>query len=166
MPIDPEAFRQALGRFPTGVTIVTSRNGDEVHGTTMNAFCSVSLDPPLILVSVEKSADSHGVIGAGGVFAVNILKADQSDLSTTLSRKGEPFLDAAHRLEGIPYTTKVTGSPILPNTQAYLDCVLTQAIDAGDHTIYIGRIEDAGWDDSVQPLVYYRGQYGGFTAEP
>lgn len=163
MPIDPDQLRQALGRFASGVAIVTSRHGDRVHGSTMSAFCSASLDPPLVLVCVDRHAESHGTIAEGRVFAVNILKDSQDGLSATLARKGTPELEAAHRLDGVSYTTAVTGAPILQGIQAYLDCVLTQAIEAGDHTIYVGRIEDAWWDEKDRPLLYYRGRYGRFA---
>ena len=160
MPVNPDSFRQALGRFVTGVTIVTSRYEDEVHGTTMNAFCSVSLNPPLALVSVDKEADSHDLIAAGGIFAVNILADDQEHLSVTLSQKGTNELDAAHKLTGIKYTTRKTGAPILYGIHAFLDCKIINTIDAGDHTIYIGQIEDTGWGEDTLPLIYHRGEYG------
>ena len=163
MPVNSDSFRQALGRFATGVAVVTSRYKDEVHGTTMNAFCSVSLDPPLALVSVDKVADSHDLIGSGGVFAVNILAEDQEHLSVILSQKGTAELDAAHRLEGIKYTKTATGAPILYGIHAFLDCKVINTIDAGDHTIYIGQIEDTGWGEDTLPLLYHRGEYGHFN---
>jgi flavin reductase (DIM6/NTAB) family NADH-FMN oxidoreductase RutF len=160
MPVNPDSFRQALGRFATGVTVVTSRYKNEVHGTTMNAFCSVSLNPPLALVSVNKVADSHDLIDSGGVFAVNILAENQEQLSVTLSQKGTTELDAAHRLEGVKYTISKTGAPILYGIHAFLDCKVINTINAGDHTIYIGQIEDTGWEANTLPLLYHRGKYG------
>lgn len=165
MPIDESRFRGVMGRFATGVAIVTSRDGDSVRGTTMNAFCSVSLAPPLVLVCVERTTSSHRVIAAGRVFAVNILKTGQQDLARVLSQKGTAALEAAHRLEGIPFVTKMTGAPILLESQGYLDCRVVQAVEAGDHTIYIGLVEDAGWDAEDAPLVYFRSTYGGFAPD-
>jgi flavin reductase (DIM6/NTAB) family NADH-FMN oxidoreductase RutF len=159
--VAPDTFRQLLGSFASGVTVVTTRAGDEVHGTTMSAFCSVSLAPPLVLVCVDKTAACHDIIQRGGVFAVNILHQGQADLSTTLSRKGTPELEAAHRLEGVPFRIGATGAPILQEHLAYLDCRIAQEVDAGDHTVFIGQIEEGGVSRDVDaPLVYFRGRYG------
>ncbi|MBI4328651.1 MAG: flavin reductase [Chloroflexi bacterium] len=166
MPVSADVFRRVLGSFASGVTIVTSRVGDTVHGTTMSAFCSVSLDPPLVLICVDKKADSHDFIARGGVFAVNILPQSQADLATTLARKGTPPLEAAHRLEGIPYRTGATGAPILGAAMAYADCQVVQAVEAGDHTVYVGRIEDGDTPQSeAEPLLFYRGKYGRFAPQ-
>lgn len=160
MPVTAETFRQVLGSFASGVTIVTTRAGNEVHGTTMSAFSSLSLDPPLVLVCVDKTADSHDLIARGRVFAVNILHEGQQELSNSLARKGTPEMAAAHRLEGIAYRTAVTGAPILHNHLAYADCRVVQAIEAGDHTIYVGQVEEASVADGAsQPLLYYQGRY-------
>ncbi len=162
MAIDGDRFRRAMSRFATGITVVTSREGEAVHGTTVNAFCSVSLEPPLVLVCLDKATVSHHFIGTGKVFGVNILKSNQEDVAWALSRKGTPDLEAAHQLVGIPFITKSTGAPIIVGVQAYLDCRVVQTVEAGDHTIYIGLVEDAGWDEAGAPLVYFRSSYGSY----
>lgn len=161
MSVTSDTFRQVLGSFASGVTVVTTRADGAIHGTTMSAFCSLSLNPPLVLVCVDKTADSHDLIARAGIFAVNILHEGQRELSQALSRKGTPELEAAHRLEGIPHWNGVTGAPILRDHLAYAECRLVQAVEAGDHTIYVGRVEAVGVADGVfKPLLYYRGRYG------
>lgn len=160
MPVTPDVFRQAVGSFVSGVTVVTTRAEGQVHGTTVSAFSSLSLDPPLVLVCVDKTSDIHDLIGTAGIFAVNILHSGQSKTSELLSRKGAQELEAAHRLEGISFRLETTGAPILEEHLAYLDCTVVQSIDAGDHTIYVGRVETGKVSaQSDEPLVYYRGQY-------
>lgn len=160
MPVSGDLFRRVLGSFASGVTVVTTRAVDEVHGTTMSAVSAVSLTPPLVLVCVDRAAQIHDLIGRGQIFAVNILHEGQRDLSQILARKGTPELESAHRLENVAYRTGMTGAPILLDHLAYLDCRVAQAVRAGDHTIYVGQVEDAGLADRPRtPLLYYRGQY-------
>ena len=119
MPFDPALFRQVLGRFATGVTVVTTCKGDSRHGMTANAFSSVSLDPPLILVSVDKKADMHGWLEESGVFCVNFLPEHRREWSDWWAGKapkdGDQFAD-------IPYSAKETGSPVLDECLGFLDC--------------------------------------------
>jgi len=160
VPVSSEAFRQVLGRFAAGVTIVTTRADGEVHGTTMSAFSSLSLEPPLVLIAVRKESDIHGLIARSKIFAVNILHKGQSETSAAFAQKGTLELIAAHRLEGTPFRVAVTGAPVLKESLAYLDCRVTQSVDAGDHTIYIGRVEEGDVSSETDvPLVYYRGRY-------
>ena len=160
--ISPETFREVLGHFATGVTVVTTRLGDELHGATVNAFASVSLDPPLVLVSINKDASSHDLIAGSGVFAVNILHAVQSDLAAVLARKGTEEADAAHRLAGIPHRIGTTGAPVLLDSLAFADCRVVDTISAGDHTIFVGHVADGGSSVfGTSPLIYHRGRYYG-----
>lgn len=160
MPVAADLFRRVLGSFASGVTVVTTHADGRAHGTTMTAFCSLSLDPPLVLVCVDKSAEIHKLIERGGIFAVNILHAGQTELSRALARKGTPDLAAAHRLENVPHHVGKTGAPVLNDHLAYLECRVLQAIEAGDHTIYVGQVEDGGVTREAEgPLVYYRGRY-------
>ena len=100
MTVSPEIFRAVLGSFATGVTIVTTRSGDRIHGTTVSSFASVSLAPPLVLICIDHSSESHDLITRSGVFAVNILREGQSGLSASLSNKGTAELAAAHYRPG------------------------------------------------------------------
>ncbi len=146
-------FKEAMSRFATGVTIVTTKDGETVHGLTASAFCSLSLEPPLVLVCVARTIRSHDMIARAGNFAVNILNATQRPL-------GERFAglipDVEDRFEGLTYTSAVTGAPILPDVLAWVDCRVWAAYDGGDHTIFVGEVLAAGVNDPLQaPLLYF-----------
>ena len=155
-----EEFRKLLGRWTTGVTIVTARSGEKVHGMTVSAFTEVSLDPPLVLVCCDKSSNTHLLMAEGGVFAVNILARDQTALSNKFASKKEEW----QRFDGLAWDTEVTGAPILPGTVAALDCRVVAAHEAGDHLIYLGEVQAMRLDESRDPLLYQSGAYGRFSA--
>ncbi len=160
MPSNKDEFRRVMGRFATGVTIVTSRLGQELHGMTANALTSVSLEPPLVLVCVDKSADSHDIIERSGIFAVNILSREQEQLSVAFAiKEGE----AAHRLGDVPHHTRATGAPVIDGSLAYLDCRVVERYSGGDHTIFLGEVVDAGSLDDERPLIVYQGRYLGLA---
>ena len=166
MALAPDIFRSVLGSFATGVTVVTTRLGDEVHGTTMSAFASVSLMPPFVMICVDRNSESHDLIAQSGVFAVNILHDGQSALSVSLSDKTNSKIAATHRLEGIRHSSGSTGAPILDEKLAYADCRVINSVDAGDHTIYVGQVEDAGTSiENLRPLLYFRGEYKSLVAD-
>src|SRR3990170_1706462 len=150
-----------MGRFATGVTIVTSRLDDELHGMTANAVVSVSLQPPLVLVCVDRSADSHGIIDGSGIFALNILGRDQERLCEAFALKEH---EAAHRLDDVPHHARATGAPIIDGSLAYVDCRVVQRYPGGDHTIFLGEIVDAGHlSEHAGPLIFYQGRYIGLA---
>jgi flavin reductase (DIM6/NTAB) family NADH-FMN oxidoreductase RutF len=154
-----DEFRRAMGRFPTGVTVVTTRLGDDLHGMTANAVTSLSLDPMLVLVCIDKAADTHDILAQAGVFAVNILNRTQADLSDRFAKKE---FDGAHGLDEVPHGFAVTGSPIIEGAIAYLDCRTAMEHHGGDHTIFIGEVVEAKELSDDAPLVFYRGNYGQF----
>lgn len=149
-----------MGRFTTGVTIVTSRLGDELHGMTANSVTSVSLDPPLVLVCVDKSADSHDIMDRSGVFAVNILSRRQEHLARAFAIKE---VADAHGLDEVPHRTRATGAPIIEGSLAYLDCRVVERYAGGDHTIFVGEVVDAGPLSDDEPLVFFQGDYTGLA---
>lgn len=157
--IDPDEFRRVMGHFPTGVAVVTSRRPDgEPCGLTVNAFCSVSLDPTMVLVCVERDADSHDSIRDSGIFAISVLDETDGEL---LSRRFAS--DAARdKFEGVAYREERTGAPVLDSAIAWLDCRVGEAIRAGDHTVFLGEVVSADAGEG-RPLVYYRGGYGRFN---
>lgn len=157
MAFDSEKFKQVLGRWATGVTIVTTRHEGLIHGMTVSAFNEVSLDPPLVLVCADKSSDTHAVIGRGEVFAVNLLAEGQQDLSNRFARSKDEHL----RFEGLECKDGATGCPHIPGALGTLDCRVVQVVEAGDHVIYIGEVEAADAHDH-EPLLYFRGRYGLF----
>jgi flavin reductase (DIM6/NTAB) family NADH-FMN oxidoreductase RutF len=156
-PVDTVAFRHAMSRFVTGVTVVTSGVGDLVHGMTCNAFCSITLTPPTVLVSLVKTTRTARLIDETGVFAVNILSEDQVPLSDRFAGRHKDKDE--NRFEGFPWTTAVTGSPIFPGCQAHLDCTLVAAYDGGDHTLYLGEVLSAHIDATRKPLIYGYSRY-------
>jgi flavin reductase (DIM6/NTAB) family NADH-FMN oxidoreductase RutF len=148
------ALRQGMGRFATGVTLVTARGaGGQPAGTTANAVTSVSLDPPLILVSMAHTSTTWPSIRDSGHFAVNILGEHQED---TCRRFGAKTGD---RFEGVGWNHGKTGSPILHEAIAYLDCVIDSEHEAGDHMIVVGRVVDLGLPAEGGPLLFWRGGY-------
>ena len=155
MPVDPDLFRGTLSNWASGVTVVTSRRGEDVRGMTASAFCSVSLDPPLVLVCVDKSAIFHDFVAKSGTFAINMLGRDQEEISRACaSRK----VEESRRLQGVPYHEEATGSPVLDHAIGYLDCKVEHVYEGGDHTIFVGRVEAAGARDG-EPLLYFRSAY-------
>lgn len=158
MPVDPVHFKAALRRWASGVTIVTARAGDRVLGMTASAFSSVSLDPPLVLVCADKSAHTLPLIEEGRVFAVNVLRADQRELSTRFATIGNEDV----RFEGLTCRTGPSGAPWLPEALAVLDCRLHATLDAGDHVIYVGEVI-ATESGEGEPLLYYDAAYRGLA---
>jgi flavin reductase (DIM6/NTAB) family NADH-FMN oxidoreductase RutF len=156
MTIDPTSFRRIMGQFATGVTIVTTRLGEELHGSTANAFTSVSIEPLLVLVCLDKKGDTHGLVDKSGVFAVNILGEDQEELSRLFATKGQGH---NHSLRQIPHRYGVTGAPIIEGVLAYLDCVVAHRLPGGDHTIFVGEVKDGAILREAPPLIFFRGRY-------
>ncbi len=155
MPVDRDSFRAVLCRWASGITVVTTRQDDGIHGMTASSFCSLSLDPPLVLVSIDKRNRTHGQVAEQGLFGVNILAEGQeriSDLCAGLH--GEE----GHCLAGVPWRTETTGAPLLEECAAWLDCRLWAGYDGGDHTIYVGLIEAAGAADRT-PLIWFNRGY-------
>lgn len=154
MPIvTPADYKQALGRFVSGVTVVAVEFGGQVHGMTASAFLSVSLDPPLVLVSVARSAKMHALMPAAGRFAVSILSAGQQALSSHFAGYGDAE---------VSWERGAAESPVVLGCLGWVDCLLDAAHDAGDHTLYLGRVQRVGWAEA-EPLTYYRGKYRGLA---
>jgi flavin reductase (DIM6/NTAB) family NADH-FMN oxidoreductase RutF len=159
MPVDQLEFRRVMGHFATGVTIVTSHDGaGKLGGLTANAVASVSLEPPMVLVCVDKKSDSYPLFGASQTFAVNILAQEQETLSRRFAKSG------GDKFSGIGYRIGTTGSPLLSDTIAFLDCRIRHAFDAGDHTIYVGEAVDIAVESESDPLLYFRGGYRNLSA--
>lgn len=154
MGVTPDDFKQALTRWATGVTIVTARSGDRVHGMTVRAFTEVSLEPPLVLVCADKSSNTLPLIGDGGVFAVNVLARDQQGLSSRFASKQGEW----ERFAGLETDTGTTGAPLLRGVVANLDCRVVASHEHGDHVVYIGLVEEVRTFDR-EPLLYFRGAY-------
>lgn len=152
MPIDPDLFRSVLGRFATGVTVVTARDTRGDHGMTVSAFSSLSLEPPLVLICVAHDATMTPVITTATDFVVNIL----SDGQEAMSRRFSSQLD--DRFAGLGFTRSEHGVIILDDVQAWMECRVVNRYVEGDHTIITGAVERAQANDA-RPLLYYRGGY-------
>jgi flavin reductase (DIM6/NTAB) family NADH-FMN oxidoreductase RutF len=154
MSFDARTFRTALGSFATGVTVVTSIGPEgEPLGFTANSFNSVSLDPPLVLFSLDRGAYSLKAFEAAGVFAINVLSETQQPLSVAFARpRGDKW-------QGVPFESWQTGSPILLDALASFDCETTSTHDGGDHVIFVGRVLRLRIADHGRPLLYFRGAY-------
>ncbi len=157
MSLTATEFRKAMGCFATGVTIITVDLEGEVHGMTANAFASVSLDPPLVLVCVDQSARTHAHLHAKKRFGVNILAANQRVISEYYARPVH-IHGHAEREAGARFDRTAQGTPILHAALAYLECRLQSAQDAGDHTIFIAEVEDVVVR-SGDPLIFFQGKY-------
>jgi len=150
---DRTSFRKVLGTFPTGVTVLTTVNAaGVVHGLTANSFSSVSLDPPLILICLDRSSNSLIALRESGVFAINVLSEDQKEISNVFASK------VANKFDGVEWGIAKTGSPIFPGTIGWIDCSVHEIVSAGDHDIVIGLVKDYG-QSSARPLGYFRGGY-------
>lgn len=156
MAIEPETLRTVMRHWTTGVAILTARDGAQAHGMTVNSFTSVSLEPPLVLVSVEHSTRTHTLVEHSRAFAISILGEHQSALSDHFAGRHTETTD---RLNGLPTFTAITGAPILRENIGYLDCVVTAAHLAGTHTLFIGEVVAAQSAGDAAPLVYFNRDY-------
>lgn len=153
---DSAEFRQVLGHFPTGVTVVAAVSDGEPAGLAIGSFGSVSLEPPLVMFCPGKSSSSWPAIERSGVFCVNVLAADQADLSSRFAGR-EP-----DKFAGVAWSTRSTGSPVIDGCLAWIDCTIETVHEAGDHWIVIGRVVDLGVGrPDAGPLIFFKGGYGG-----
>lgn len=155
--VDPIFFRHVMRKFATGVAVVTVRDGDEIHGMTANSFTSVSLDPILVLICVLNGNTTHEFITRVGHFAVNFLGDSQAEWAMRFAKQApvpaDPFYDIA-------YHRAATGAPIFDRSLGFVDCLVVAAHPAGDHTIFVGRVLQAGFGQSDDgPLVWFNGKY-------
>jgi flavin reductase (DIM6/NTAB) family NADH-FMN oxidoreductase RutF len=158
LAVSAEAFKAALSRWATGVTIVTARVGERVHGMTVSAFTEVSLEPPLVLVCAERTSNTLPFIREGGAFAVNVLARDQAALSSRFASKKEEWT----RFEGLEFDVGTTGAPLLRGCVANLDCRVVSAQEHGDHVVFVGVLEETRTSER-EPLLHYRSTYGAFA---
>lgn len=153
MPIDKDLFRRVLSNFAAGVTVVTTCDRTEQpHGLTATAFSSVSLEPPLVLVCIDRKAETFPHFEASGLFAVNFLALEQREISQRFARHG------GDKFAATPWRRGALGLPLIEGAIGYVECRLRQAYDGGDHMIYVGEIEAADAGDGA-PLLHFRHAY-------
>jgi flavin reductase ActVB len=154
MTIGPDEFRAALGRFASGVTVLTTRDAaGQDHGMTASAFCSVSLVPPLVLACVDRSTEMHEVLRNASHFGISVLTEGQEALSRRFAE-----LPSGGRFDGVGFSRAESGVVLIDDAIAHLECRLLERHNAGDHTIYVGEVQ---WSHAGRgrPLLYYRGGY-------
>ncbi len=153
MPINSEDFRNAMSRFASGVTVVTTKdaNGD-LHGITVSAFSSVSLDPPLVLICIENSTGSVHALKRSEMFVVNVLSRDQIELSERFAAQ------ITDKFTGVDLDLNIDGIPVISNCLANLTCRVRNVYDGGDHTIFVGEVEKAEVAEG-DPIIYFRSDY-------
>jgi flavin reductase (DIM6/NTAB) family NADH-FMN oxidoreductase RutF len=155
--VDADEFRRVMGNFAAGVTVVTL--GEPAHGITVNAFASLSLEPPLVLICIDHGTETHARLDDGDdAYCVNVLAADQRHLGEYFANMRELDQDP---FEAVAVRTAATGAPVFEAAIAYLDCTVEAAHPGGDHTVYVGAVEDAGIQREDAPaLTYFRGEWG------
>jgi len=159
MPVSSDDFRAALGRFASGVTVVTTKDAlGELHGITVSAFCSVSLQPPMVLICIEKTAGSHPALEESNVFIVNLLREGEAGISELFaSVRPDKFAQ-------VKFKPGIEGVPVLDDALATLECRVKFSYHGGDHSIFVGDVEKVTIDEG-KPLLYFRGEYGRFVSE-
>ena len=154
MTIDPDSFRSVLGRFASGITVITAVDADGRDvGMTVSAFSSVSLQPPLVQACVDRAASMFDALQHAERFGVNVLAAEQEALSRRFAA-----VESSHRFEGIGYVRGDSGVVLLDDALAHMECTVVSRFDAGDHMLFVGEVERATARDA-RPLLYYRGGY-------
>lgn len=155
MPVSESRYRHVLGHLAGGVALVTSRGpAGEPCGLTATSVCSVSVEPPLVLVSIDHDANTHRGVEASGAYAVNLLGQQHEELAVRFARED------SGKFRDLETGERVTGSPVLEDALGHLDCRVVGEVPAGDHTLFIGRVEAAGVrDPDGPPLLYHLGRY-------
>lgn len=153
-----DEFRELLGHFATGVTVVTVDTGEVRHGMTVNAFSSVSLDPPLVQFCADVETLTHDLVAEADHYGVSVLTREQEHLSNRFAGQHHDMEDP---FEGITLTTGPTGAPLFEDALATFDCSLSASHEAGDHTIYVGEVQSADvLDEETPALTFFRGRWG------
>ncbi|KOX23502.1 flavin reductase [Saccharothrix sp. NRRL B-16348] len=156
--VTPAEMRSTLARFATGVVVLTV-GGEHMHGMTANAFSSVSLDPPLVLCCVARTATMHGAITAAGHFATSVLSAEQEASARHFADRARP--DGPAQFDAVAWRPgERTGAPVLTDSLAWLECELAEAHEAGDHSVFIGRVLGSGRGGGAAGLLFFEGAYG------
>tara|TARA_Y100001980_G_C14409638_1_gene203605 strand:- start:267 stop:755 length:489 start_codon:yes stop_codon:yes gene_type:complete len=161
MAITDDTFKELMKRFASGVTLITFENEGVLSGLTVSSFCSLSMNPPLILICIDKKIPSHDSLKNGASFGVNICTSEQGKLAWDFANsnvdKNELILSLNHRITD----DKV---PLLNDCLASMECTLKETYEGGDHTIFVGQIESGDFSEKSDPLVYYKSGLGNFTS--
>ena len=156
MSVDADQYRKIIGSFATGITVITTNVDGKLHGFTANAVTSVSLDPLLLLVCVDKNARALEELRKAMAFGVSILGESQENLSNVFAARGEP---SEGTLRDISFSEGKTGAPLLDGTIAQLECEMGEHLEGGDHIIVLGKVVEAANLSDEPPLLYFQGKY-------
>ena len=154
--LDPEQLRRSMRAWTSGVAIVTASHAGEQHGMTVSSFTSIALEPPVIIVSLQTDSRTHDLVVGSNAFAVTILAEDQQELSDRFAGR---VPDTEDRLAGVETETLVTGLPFIKGGLAYLDCRVSQTIEVGTNTLFLGEVVSARGNGEGNPLVYHNQEY-------
>ncbi|HWQ84270.1 MAG TPA: flavin reductase family protein [Anaerolineales bacterium] len=155
-PLDPDEFRTAMRRWATGVTIVTAQHDSIQHGMTVSSFTSISLEPPLVMVSLGQTTKTIQLIHASGFFGVSILAEDQQRISDSFAGR---LPEVEYKFDSVDWTTLTSGSPLLVSGLASFDCRVISAQDFGMQTIFIGEVVGLRLGKNSNPLIYFERDY-------
>tara|TARA_B100001123_G_scaffold286646_1_gene319516 strand:- start:1240 stop:1728 length:489 start_codon:yes stop_codon:yes gene_type:complete len=161
MTVDDELFKGLMRKFAAGVTLVTFNDNGKFGGLTVSSFCSLSMKPPLILICIDKKVASHESLEKCPTFGVNICNSEQGKLAWDFAN---PKVDKNNLVKSLETKMTKNGTPLLEGCLASMECKTTEKYDGGDHTIFVGRIEDGSYDENAEPLVYYGSGLGEFRA--
>lgn len=156
MPISADQLRHAMRRWASGVTIVSASHEGALHGMTVSSFTSLSLDPPLVLVSLERSTRTHAMVAGSGSFGISILTSEQQAISDRFARART---ERGGRFEGLKTFELETGAPLINGSMVCLDCRLADTLRAGTHTLFVGEVVAIAEGDEAPPLLYYAQAY-------
>ena len=154
-----DLFKKLMRRFAAGVTLVTFNENEKFGGLTVSSFCSLSMDPPLVLICIDRKIASHESLEKTDAFGVNICNSEQGKLAWDFANSN---IDKNELIKSLPHTLTKLGTPLLDGCLATMECKITQKYDGGDHTIFIGQVEEGECDENAEPLVYYGSGLGKF----
>ena len=159
MAVDNDLFKELMRRFAAGVTLITFNENNKFGGLTVSSFCSLSMNPPLVLICIDRKIASHESLEKTDVFGVSICNSEQGKLAWDFASSK---IDKNELIKSLPHTLTKLGTPLLEGCLATMECKITQKHDGGDHTIFVGQVEEGKFDENAEPLVYYGSGLGEF----
>ena len=159
MSASNDLFKELMRRFAAGVTLVTFSEKGKFGGLTVSSFCSLSMNPPLVLICIDRKIVSHESLENATNFGVNICNSEQGKLAWDFANSK---IDKNELINSLPHSLTDSGTPLLEGCLASMDCKITEKYDGGDHTIFVGQVEEGNFDENAEPLVYYGSGLGEF----
>ena len=160
MAVDNDLFKELMRRFAAGVTLVTFNENNKFGGLTVSSFCSLSMNPPLVLICIDRKIVSHESLKNSDTFGINICNSEQGKLAWDFANSK---VDKNELIKSLPHTLTDLGTPLLKDSLASMECKITERHDGGDHTIFIGQVENGNFDENSKPLLYYGSGLGEFN---